>query len=365
MKKLEFKFPFYRFSGLDFYNCYASVYLFLQGATAKNTEYYCQAIEGKGCNECWKCADSLQTKSEVLNNLFGTILRGQWITRQSWLGEKTKIQKEFDAQYGDAGTNADKIADFLTGFTGYRYKKITEKFKENIVSSIDAGKPVIAKIKEPKVKNDEMFRVIIGYDGDALTNPDYRPADNAPTEPTIYDEIEYIYIFGEKIPQKYTFIDVLKIIEKSMDSDFAEGIWNGFLQKFDYDGEKLWELDASEIKSRFIRLRAVSGWIPNIGHGLGLTFGDKDLLKELGMDVGRVGELIDTIRHQGHLIHNRGYMISAICTGAIAINVNDDDKWPWDNHGLITAVYQILELIMECDKQILTAVKAAIRESGK
>jgi len=356
-KELAFKFPFYRFSSLDFYNCYASVYLFLQGTTAKNTEYYCQAIEGKGCNECWNCRDSLQAKSEALNNLFGMIINGQWITRESWSGEKTKIRKELDAEYGDPKTKTDKTADFLTGFTGYSYKKITENFKENIVASIDSGKPVIAKIKE-----NEIFRVISGYDGDSLIEPDYRPADNAPNEPTVYDEIEYMYIFGEKIPQKYTFPDVLKLMEKVMDSDSDEKIWPEFLHKFDYEGGRLWEVKAGEIKIRYKRLRGIAGWIPNIGHNLGLTFGDRGLLKELGMDVEQFGELLDTIAHQGNLMHGRGYMLSAISDTVNALNINDDGEWPWDKHGLITATWEIINLVMDCDLKILSAVKKAIHK---
>lgn len=70
-KTLEFKFPFYRFAGLDFCNCYVSVYLFLQGTKVINADYHCQAMEKKACTECWQCSESLQEKSERLNQLFG------------------------------------------------------------------------------------------------------------------------------------------------------------------------------------------------------------------------------------------------------------------------------------------------------
>jgi len=69
--------------------------LFLQGAIAGNEHYYCQAVEGKGCNDCWNCADSLQEKSERLWSLFSMIFDGQRTTqRDSWSGEKTKIQND-------------------------------------------------------------------------------------------------------------------------------------------------------------------------------------------------------------------------------------------------------------------------------
>jgi len=354
MKKLEFKFPFYRFCGLDFCNCYASVYLYLQGTATKNANYYCQAMSGKGCNECWNCSDSLQEKSEILNNLFGMITKGQWVARQSWSGEQTNIRKWFADEYENS---VDKTADFLAGFTGWDYKKITDKFNKHIASSVDKGKPIIAKIK-----SGDDFRVIIGYDGDKLIDPDYRPIDNPPSKPTSYEDIEFIYIFDKKIPQKYTFLDVFKIMAKAMESDFTEKIWDDFLENFDFEGGNLGDLNSSVIKDRYKRLRDVAGWIPNIGHGLGVTFGDTDLLSELGLDIGQFGELIDTIRNQGHLLHNRGYMIEAICNSAIALNVSDDEKWPWDNHGLITATHLIMELIVGCDNQILTAIKEAIRK---
>jgi hypothetical protein len=94
----------------------------LQGATAKNTDYYCQAMEGKGCNECWNCAGSLEAKSEVLVNLFQTVIDGTWTTRSSWSGEKTKIQNELDI-------SENYFVDFLAGFTGYGYTKAITKIK--------------------------------------------------------------------------------------------------------------------------------------------------------------------------------------------------------------------------------------------
>ena len=351
MRKLDFKSPFWKWGGLGFFNCYAAVYMYFQGAPK---DIFCSAKEGKGCNDCSNCSDTL-------NNLFATI-QGQWTTRQSWSGEKTKIQKEIDEEFGSSNNASDKLVDFIIGFTGYDYKKIDKGLNENIVASINEGRPVIAKLKDDQLSCvGKGYRIIIGYDADTLLEPDYKPAVDYKGAIN-YDEIEFLYIFGEKIPQKYTFIDFLKVIEKAMDSDFAEGIWYDFIKKFDYEGEKLWHVNSMEIKKRFTRLQDVMGWLPNIGHGLQTAFRDKKLLDALGADNDQLSELYDVITHQTHLLHNRGYMLSAISDTVNALNIKDSDEWPWDKHGLITATWQILNSIMDCDLKILMAIKKAIHK---
>lgn len=345
-KELKFKSAFFQWGCLGFYNCYAAVYWYLQGM---NTDINCDAKKGKECDNCGNC-------SESLNCLFETI-GGQWTSRQSWSGEKTKLQKEIYNNFGNQSNASDNLVDFIIGFTGFDYKKTGDNLKQNIVSSIDVGKPIIAKLKNDTLPTDlaKGYRIIIGYDEDALIEPDYKPAADIKDAVT-YGEIECVYIFGDKITQKYTFLDLLKIMEKAMDSDFAEGIWFDFLHKFDFEGEKLWEVDDGEIKSRFERLRDVSGWIPNQGHGLQTAFRDKNLLTMLGVDVNRFSELLDIIGLQTHLMHNRGYMIGAICDSSISLNRND---------GLITSAWQILDSIKDCDFQILLAIKKAIRKLWK
>jgi len=361
MKKIEFKFPFYRFGDLGFHNCLASVYLCLENATTANTDYECQAMEGKGCNECWNCRGSLEGKSENLNNVFATMTTAHFVTRSSWAGEKTKAQSEIISEMGELFDISDKCADFLIGFTGYEYQVIRGDFKANITKSTDAGKPVIAKIKGDNAANNRPYRVIIGYDRDALIDADYMPAAEI-KNPTSYDEIEFIYIFGEKGQQRFTIADVLKHVERVMNSDFSEGVWYDFAQQFDYEGEKMWELNVAEIKRRFNRFGDVSGWLTNQGHGLGVTFGDRDLLASLGADVGKLGGFLDAVQHEGDLLHGLAYQVGAIRNSINALTLNDDDEWPWAYHGLITATKLVLESIMECDHRILVAAKRAIRK---
>jgi len=359
MKKLVFKFPFDRFSGLGFHNCYTSVYLFLQGAAADKTEYYCRAMEGKGCNDCGNCAGSLAAMSETLNNLFAVMTIGHSVTRSSWSGEKTRIQTEIYNEYGDFGNVTDKLVDFVIGFTGYEYKKINEGFKESVTAAIDAGKPVLAKVIKDE-SSEGPFRVIMGYDGDTLVEPNYMPVADLKA-PTAYDNIEFLYVFGEKIPQKYTFLDVLKHVERIMDSDFSEGIWYDFAYKFDYEGEKLWDATAGEMKKRFKRLGDVADWLSCMSHAMQIAFGDRKMLESLGVNAGRLREMLDVIGHQTHLLHGMGYMENALRNSVNALVMNDGDKWAWEVHGLITSAALVLDSIIECDYKILTAIKKAIR----
>jgi len=356
-KTLEFKFPFYRFAGLDFYNCYASVYLFLQGSTVSNVDYYCQAMEKKGCNECWECADSLQEKSERLNQLFGMIFDGSWTTqRRSFSGTQTKIQKELAEKYDDFEGKIASEVDFLAGFTGYSYEKITVEFKENIVSAINADVPVIAKVKD-----SETFRVIIGYEDDALIEPDYRPIEHLPTIDDLlsYEKIEYLCIFKEKIQPKYTFSDVFKAMQKVMDSDFTEGV--SYDIKHHVFSGNVTDLPVAEVKKRFKRFRELMDIVPNLGHSIRLPFGDKALLTELGMDIERHREFLATLEEQGHLLHERGYMLIAISTTIIDLELADSDNFPWDKQGLVHAAAQIYDSVIDCDLKILLAIKQAIQ----
>lgn len=352
-KELVFKYPFWQWGGLGFNNCYAAVQMYLQGTN--DDGIICSAKDGNGCNNCSNC-------SEKLVNLFETIA-GQSIARQSWSGKKTIIQTELEKEFGNSSNVSDKLVDFIIGFTGYDYKKITEEFQERITASIDSGRPVIAKLKNDDWKSDlaKGYRIITGYDGDELFGPDYRPAAELKKHPE-YQEIECLYIFGEKIQQNYTFLDVLKFMERVMGSDFSEGIWYDFAQKFDYEGEKLWEVDVSEMKNRFKRLADVTGWVTCMSHSLQTAFGDKKMLKTLGMDTEHLDNLLNVIGYQTHILHNRGYQLGALRDSVNVFQMNDTDKWPWDKHGLITSAAQILDSINECDMKILIEIKKAIRK---
>jgi hypothetical protein len=352
MKKLDFCSPFWQWGtfcgqdgGIGFANCFAAVYMHIQGVVSGSG--FCGAKGGLGCNDCGNCSDGL-------NNLFAGIA-GQWTCRQSFSGEKTEAQKINEAEFGSVGNPTDKLVDFIFGFIGYEYAIVSENFEESVAWSIDGGVPIIAKVKDG-------YRVIIGYGQDGLSEPDYAPVVGA-SSAIKYDEIERLFVFGESVSQKYTAFDFLRVIERTMELDAADGVWAEFLRQFDYDGERLWEVSAAEIKRRFERLKAVMEWVPNIGHGLQTAFRDRKILAKIGLDE-RFGELFDVINCQADLLHGRGYMLTAICDCAIDLEVLDNAEWPWDKHGLITAAREIILLIMDCDLRILEAVKKAISLSS-
>ena len=147
-----------------------------------------------------------------------------------------------------------------------------------------------------------------------------------------------------------------------MNSDFAEGIWYDFAHNFDYEGESLWDVDVAEIKRRFNRLADAAGWVTVMGHSLQNAFGDKKILVDLGVDVKRLGEVLDVIGHQTHELHNLGYQQQALRGSVHALDLDGSDKWPWDKHGLITTAALVLDAIIKCDMKILVAIKKAIRK---
>ena len=114
-KELNFNFPLWEYGELGFYNCYASVYLCMESTTLERN-HKCVLKDGINCDHCGNCSISM------LNNIFET-MAGQTIIRQSWSGEKTKMQIELIENFGDNGNPSDELVDFIIGFTGYNIKK--------------------------------------------------------------------------------------------------------------------------------------------------------------------------------------------------------------------------------------------------
>jgi hypothetical protein len=351
-KELDFTLPFWKWGGLGFQNCYASVYMCLQGIS--ENDYYYSSKDGYDCNNCSNC-------SEKLNFLFQTI-SGQTIARKSWSGELTKIQKEIENEFGNAENTSDKFIDIVFGFTGYDYKIINDNFKESVEISINAGKPVIVRLIKDEIDNNlgSGFRVITGYDGDEPIEPDYTAV--AKIEKRLaYNEIKCLYLLGDKIPQRYSFLDVLKFMERVMNSDFEEGVWYDFLRKI----ETSWGIDDAEAKTRFDKFSGAAWWTTLMANSLQNAFCiDDRLKKQFGMDnqnclwqlykvvAGGLGCATD-------ILHNRGYQAGALNNGIQYEETTDSYKW---DKNLIFAAEQTLESIIECDYQILSALKKAIRK---
>ena len=251
---LPFKIPFCGFAGTNFINCFASVYMFLEGVDVGGSDYACRQLEGKGCNSCGHCAAGGGTpisRQEKYFFLFDTMC-GRSALRLSFDGRKDEMLKWIVGTAPDSCDTKDTI-DFLFGFAGYEYHKVTNaaNFKSEIAASIDVGNPVLAKVKTGEWR----FRVIIGQDGEKLLCPNYINAQDPPKKAPKYQEIEALYVVGEKIEPRFTLMDGLERIRKVMQYNADEKLWDGYIEKIGmYGADGLEKADTEGKKARFERV---------------------------------------------------------------------------------------------------------------
>lgn len=251
---LTFNIPFCGFAGTTFINCFASTYMFLEDIAVGGSDYECRQLDGKSCNSCGNCSKGGSTPISVQESyffLFDTIC-GRSSLRCRFDGELTEPQKMIcETDFYDGGT--DSNIDFLFGFAGWEYRKLTDPidFEKAVTASVDTGRPVIAKVKT----GNDRFRVIIGYDGNALICPDFTNAQRKPEAAPSYDELDTIYIIDEKIAPQYTLIDGLKRIRKVMEYNINERLWDGYTEKMGlYTADSLSRVSADEKKARMKRV---------------------------------------------------------------------------------------------------------------
>ncbi|WP_308639579.1 cysteine peptidase family C39 domain-containing protein [Paenibacillus silvisoli] len=229
--ELSFIVPFSGFDSTSFINCFASTYLFLENIEAVRER-----------------AVALQ---EIYFFLFDTIC-GRSSLRCRFDGEPTEMQKWIGETDLDGG-GTDHNVDFLFGFAGYEYRQLTDSalFRDEIIASIDAGKPVIAKVKT----SGSRFRVITGYDGDDLICPDFANAQAKPLGAPSYDELDTLYIIGVKRTPRYTLIDGLERIRQVMAYNINENLWGNYIEKMGlYTADSLANVDLEEKKARMKRV---------------------------------------------------------------------------------------------------------------
>ena len=252
--ELKFNVPFSGFCGTTFINCFASTYMFLEDIAYNDNDYECKQTEGKSCDSCGNCGKGGYTpisKQECYFFLFDTMC-GRSSLRCRFDGKPTEMEKMIgDINSYEGGT--DNNVDFLFGFAGYDYRQLTDSaaFKEEIAASIETGKPVIVKIK---TANDR-FRVIIGYDGDTLICPDFTNSQRKPEGAPSYNELDTVYIIGDKIAPRYTLLDGLKRISQIMEYNINENLWGGYIEKIGlYTADSLSRCSIEEKKARMKRV---------------------------------------------------------------------------------------------------------------
>ena len=358
MTKLDFTVPFSGFESTNFINCFTSVYMYLEGMTAKGeTVTFCNEWENGQCNGCGHCATKPQALQEKFFFLFDTMC-GRSSLRCRFDGTPTKMEQLLnDSDFYD-GASADNI-DFLFGFAGYGYRTVTEAaaFQNEMAVSIQKDRPVIAKLKE----NSVPFAVITGLDGDKLICPDFRCAQKSPDPAVAYDGIDALYIIGGKTEPKYTLIDGLKRIERVMDTSLREELWNGYMQKIGtYGPDSLGEDKPEGRKERMNRLAATM-WHTFNCHNFAEVFrvyrsDVKDVYDAIN-DVKKLAdpqfeELLHTIGWRYGYTHDLAWSIIGLDE---CIDWND-----WKSHYYGDMLEVIIKQLKENDEAVLECVRKMI-----
>jgi hypothetical protein len=282
--ELAYNVPFSGFTATDFINCFTSTTMVLEGITG-NDDYKCKQREGQPCNDCGNCRRSTAGLQEQRFFVFDTMC-GRSSLRCRYDGEPTEMQKLIGETEADS-CGTDYTVDFLFGFAGYTYDKLTDPdaFKATIIASIDAGRPVIAKVKT----GEGRFRVITGYDGDALISPDYTNAQRRPQGAPSHDELDTLYIIGDKVTPRYTLKDGLERIRQVMEYNLNEKLWDGYMDKMGWygwhQGDGLGKADLAEKQARMKRV-ADTMWHTFNSHNFAEVFRRRTIeeLQDLAFD---------------------------------------------------------------------------------
>ena len=256
-KELTFKVPFSGFTTVNFINCFTSVYMHLEGIDLGGIDYDCAKMRGKGCSSCGNCSKGGSTPAAVQEKfvfLFDTVC-GRSALRCRFDGEPTEMQKRIGETEAD-GCGTDYTAEFLFGFAGYEYRKCVDSavFRDEITASVDTGRPVIAKVRA----GDGRFRVITGYDGKKLLEPDYKGAQKVPKKAVRYDELESLYIIGGKTAPRYLALDALERIAEVMEYNQNKKLWDGYTERMDFFGYHGKGFETSDNKEKAARMKRVA-----------------------------------------------------------------------------------------------------------
>ena len=253
MKKLDFAIPFSGFTTTDFLNCFTCVYMHLEGFRG-NDNYECAKKQGKPCGNCGNCRRTLGGQQEQLFFLFDTMC-GRSALRLRYDGALTEWQKRI-GETEDDSCGTDFTVEFLFGFAGYEYSKLCDPgaFKSAIAASIDAGKPVIAKVRTGAGR----FRVITGYDGNKLLEPDYKGAQKLHKKAPKYEDITALYVIGKKIAPRYLVEDGLRRAIQVMEYNAGEKFWEGYTLQMDFFGYHGPDFATNGNKERAARMKRVA-----------------------------------------------------------------------------------------------------------
>jgi len=342
-KSLDFNIRYNLLEGLTFIQRFTAVYMYLEHIDGTG-EVTCKG----GTNPCCGCGGVRCEYPTAVNKqtsyffLFNT-MTGNSSLRCRFDGEPTEMQRLIgDTDAEDHGCGGDFTVDFLFGYAGYEYRKCTDPavFQHEIIASIDAGKPVIVKVKSGSPR----FYVITGYDGDALIGCPYHCLNpytdpGKMEEPPEYSNLDVLYVIGNKVAPRYTLKDGLNNIRRVMECNINERVWDGYLtklggwDKFPSDDG----LDKASPEERKARATRVTGRVglasPNMYVYNNVSFSNafggccheklrrRDLYKELCIPVfaelwNNIGDphepLLTAGHHMGGFVHwNKDWLTAA------------------------------------------------------
>lgn len=291
VEKLEYPYPITNWDIYNFSDCFGSLYMFLEKMSAEKVDYYCCKQEKGDCyggehGLCRETGFSPSRTHEILYHTFETLSgTNSAITA---CGRESKIRKTI--------RDADGTMDFIFKYTGYNYEKYTDGFANKIVTSINAGIPVLARLK------DNHFRLLAGYEDNSFTALE-KTGDRLLTA----DELDSIYIIAGKTERTYFLVDALKRIRRVLDCNREEKVWDEYIESFRYWG-KLEHESLDEIKNRFLLLKTTLTWwchsfAETFRHKILVELKDERLNKAMN-DIDAAYDDSHTAGWQGHALYN-------------------------------------------------------------
>ncbi len=364
--QLDFKVPFINSLNTTFTHCFASAYMYLKKIGSRELNVCHKWEEDNVCDFCHNCANR---EGQEYITLFETMC-GRNALRCRYDGELTEMQKLIEGTEADGRScGTDYTTDFLFGFTGYEYRKYTDKsaFKNEIIASIDMDRPVIAEFASGKKR----FRVIIGYDRDTLITGNAYRENSLP-----YDDLKTLYIFREEIAPRYTVKDGFKNIQNVMEYNFKEKIWNDYIKNLSGGSYELglyygfepvddysdasW-LDCVEAKERKVRMNrlaeaAIYAWnsfFTNVGIGVA-----KRIYEEMRNPA--IIELLGNDRNfdvPNYCIMDFGHMINRLNAKP---DLMDGKLWDSGVQGYGVMIAMAIECTKIMENKVLETIKKAV-----
>lgn len=284
--KLNFTVPFSGFAGATFINCFASVYLFLEGTdTLRYAATYCNQWEKGICNGCGHCQTKPNALQEKYFFLFDTMC-GHSSLRCRFDGERTAMDRLInDHDFYDGGSRNN--IDFLFGLAGWDYRILTDPaaFSGAITASLSANKPVLIRLRDHRVP----FAVLIGQEDGAYIYPDFKGAQDYPRNPPTDSDIAEVYLVGNRIAPRYGLADGLRRIQMVMEYNAAESLWGGYMERLGkYGPQGLDSADAAERRAHMKRV-AETMWHTFNSHNFAEVF--RAFAAQIAEPYARVGDM--------------------------------------------------------------------------